>query len=90
MLDRRGVGRGADLPQEPLAHVAILAQDPDLDERVRLQRPVDLRHHRWRQAVRADEHDGVQAVGATSERLALGRRKLFRHAGSFRRRILGR
>jgi hypothetical protein len=90
VLDRRGAGRRADLSQEPLPGVAVLSHDPDLDELVGLQRASDLRHHRGRQAVGADEHDRVQAVGTAFERLALGGRKLFLHLGSFRRLILGR
>lgn len=80
MLHRRGCGRRTDLREQALARMAVLAQHPDLDELVGRERAVELRDDRRRQTAGTDEHDRAEPVRAAFERLALGRRKLSRHA----------
>jgi hypothetical protein len=44
--------------------VAIVAQHPDLDELMALQREVDFLEHGLGQAGAADHHDRVKGVGS--------------------------
>ena len=66
-----------------LARIAVTAHHSDLDQLVRLERPVDLGQHGVGEPIGTDHHHRIEAVSAAPERVTLGRRKLLRH-----RRIL--
>ena len=76
MLDRRGAGRRADRREQRLARNALRTHDPDLEKLVRREGAFDLAGDGRRETGLADENDRLQAVGASFQRLPLGRRKL--------------
>jgi 23S rRNA (uridine2552-2'-O)-methyltransferase len=80
MLHRRGVGAGADLREQRFASITIIAEHPDLDELVRLQRDIDFVQHRRCETVLTDEDHGLQRV-RTGTQLAPVRGSQGIHAG---------
>jgi hypothetical protein len=72
MLDRCGIERAADLFQRLLARGAVVVEDANLDQLVCQQIDIDLVHHRPRQAVLADDDDGIEVVRLGAQRAALG------------------
>lgn len=75
MLNRRRAKVVANLFQNALARVAVIAHDPHFDEFVGGQAAVYFTGDCWRQAAAADQHGGFQGVGAGFERSALDRRE---------------
>jgi len=57
-----GLEARADGVEPDLAHVPVGPGRADLDQLVRLQRPVDLRDHLVGEALVADEDDRIEAM----------------------------
>jgi hypothetical protein len=74
-LDERGAEPLLDLRGHRLACLAIVAEDADLDQAVRVQRTVRLGEHRFGQAGVADHDDRIDVVGPGAQGAALGRRQ---------------
>ena len=72
MLDRCRVELGADAIEHRLATDSIVAEHPDLDQLVRLQREIHFLYHLVGEAFGADHHDRVELVGTRPEFFALG------------------
>jgi len=81
MLHRRSIELGGDSTQHRLTLGTILREHAHLDERVRLERDVDLAHHLCRQPVLADADDGMESVRLRAQLASLLRRQ-FDHARS--------
>ena len=72
MLDRRGiefVGQGL---QHGFARGAVVAEDADLDQAVRLERGLDLFLDGRAQSITPHEDDGVEMMGIGAMDFALG------------------
>ena len=67
VLYRLGDGARADFGQEPVARRPVRPGDPDLDQLVALQRPIDLLQHASGQSRGAYNNDRAQRVGAGAE-----------------------
>jgi hypothetical protein len=59
---------------QDLSFVPVGVQQPDLDQTVGIQGPVNFRQHRFGQTGSADHDHGLQRVGFGAERLTLHRR----------------
>jgi hypothetical protein len=71
VLHRGGLQGLADLREVGFALVALVAGHLHLDQLVAPEVGIDLAQHRVSEALCADHHDRVQAVGAGLERFAL-------------------
>ena len=69
----------ADPIQNVLARVAVVAHDAQLDEFVGGEAAVYFTGHRERKAAAADQHGGLEGMGAGFERPAFARQELQRH-----------
>ena len=70
-LDRLYAKLPTDGVQEHLAFVPIGIKQPDLDEAVGVQCPIDFSKDRLRQAGTANHHDRLERVGFCAQCLAL-------------------
>jgi hypothetical protein len=79
MLDGCAGELVADARGHRFAYPAIVAEDTDLDQLVRLQRQVDFAQHRGGQTLLADRDDRVQVVRLRAKVAALRGRE--QHGG---------
>ena len=73
MLNRGCIQVFADPVQNVLARLAVIAQDPDLDEFVGGQATVDFTGYRRCETAAADQYGGFEGMGTGFERSALDR-----------------
>ena len=73
MLNGRRIEVGADLAEESLARVAIVVEQPNLQELVRVEVDVDFMQHRGREAAGADGHDRVKMMRLCAKHPSCGR-----------------
>jgi hypothetical protein len=73
MLHRCRVERAADLDQERMPRVPVVAEHADFDELMREKVDIDFVQHRGGEPVLADGDDGMQGVRFRAQRAALGR-----------------
>ena len=73
MLHRRPIECFADLGQECVPRVPVVAEHADLDQLMREQVDVDFVQHGGSEPVLADGDDGMQRVGFRTKRAARGR-----------------
>ena len=71
MVHRRTGKRLADFGEHGVAGIAISAAGTDFDQFVRSQVDVDFFEYRSRQAVVADQHDGLQGMRSGTQHVAL-------------------
>jgi len=71
-LHRRAIEGGADFRQQRVARVALDALELDLDQRMGLQRAVDLFQHRGRKPLAGDGDGRIQVVRCGAQRPAFG------------------
>lgn len=79
MLNRGCMQVFADPFQNVLSRIAVIAHDPHLDESVGGQAAVYFTGDRRCKAAAADQHGGLEGMGAGFERSAFDRRELQRH-----------
>ena len=79
MLNRGCIQVFADPFQNALAHDAVIAHDPHFDEFVGAQAAVNFTGDRRCEATAADQHGGLEGMGAGFERPAFDWRELQRH-----------